>query len=171
MFEWEYWWESYYGSEHCSSYEPCSLEEAIKAIQGNEDSATIKTEAEGTVVFEDGEWLMTKEEAEALSIEEEAEKEKRKNAREAEAAAERETVGDATDKENISLILAIANKYPARDNGATRAGEEIRSIPGWKTEISWKATEAEVVHKDSGRHYNLNMWRGTREVKRVLIHQ
>lgn len=169
MFEWSYTYEDDYGWGTSMSYEPCSLDEAIEAVEGKND-ATITTAIGEVDVYTDGQWLMTREEAEALAEQEKQAKTNAEAAAKAERAAEAATLGDNIDKANITFILSIARKYPARDNGAQRAAEEIGRHEDWHNKHqSWKQTEEDVVHLPSGREYHIDMWRGERHVTRKLL--
>jgi len=162
----------YYDEDSYSNWDPCSLEYAVTAIEelGGYDYAEIETSISGVIVWENGTWIIPREEAEALAEQEEQDKRAAEAAAEAERKAEAATVGDEIDKENISFIMSIAIKHPARDNGAQRTADEIRDYEGWeKQPWSYKATEADVTDVKSGRHYHIDMWRGNRKITRTLL--
>ena len=168
MFDVSYWIEDY----GCHTIYNATAKEAAEYAEKNDEyeSLHIETSCLGTTVFSDGKWLYPIADAirianEELGIEAEAE-----NAKEIERATEAATVGDEFDKANIAFIMSIANKYPARDNGARRAAEEIGRNIEWRNKRdSWKPTEGDVVHLPSGREYHIDMWKGARKITRTLL--
>jgi len=146
-----------------SNFDPCTLACAIDEV-GDSENCCISTSIGGIDVFEDGTWLMPREEAEAIAAKELAEKANAEAAKTAAIAAERATFGDAEDKANIAFIRSICAKRPARDYSALKSAEEIGSHSGWSSEYCYKGTVAYVWH--NGRKYMISMWRGDTNVER-----
>lgn len=100
----------------------------------------------------------------ALAAKREAERAEKKRL----AAEEAATVGDAIDEENITFVMAVAMKYPAKDFGARWTAEEVGRYSGWRDKrTSWKATESDVIDTTNDREYHILMWRGQRTVTRT----
>lgn len=145
------------------SYEPCSLDDALKEV-GDSDNCKISTEIGDVDVFEDGEWLMPREEAEALAASEITAEAEKKAAKEAARRAELATFGDAEDEANIAFIKSICQKRPARDYAGRDSAREISTYPGWKHTVSYNGDG--YVEKN-GRQYKIVMWRGQTNITRL----